>query len=605
MFRWFLIGSLCVIGLVIDLACAEPVKTATVDQLLLRENIGQTIIDDERGKIYFEFVRSAGDTPVLQSYNAWRNGDARSHLYAASLDGSLEAAPLFFQSEDAGYVLAGAGRVSPDGRYLAIYRLCEGTMAPGVYDLNRDEARFFDISVPQAPSGSSFRWISSTRFTHQVEASEFPISNYPVTGTRAEAAAREAGWRDRQVTADLVGAGRYDTGTQLIDSPSFVAVDVESGAVTLLEEASREFVKTSENSEVTPTVEPPTEQSELLAFTDAGAVFRANDYATGSHLVYVPGEGDAKTLFTFNTHLAGVTPASDPIPIHHKDYAGEAAIGWLYLPPGASTDEPRQHPLVVIPYPGAVHGERSPREAGSSRSADTIWDVDLGTTTYIEVFAAHGYAVLLPSVPLGPTGEPGEPMTRMMPAILSALDGAIVSGHVDPERLALSGHSYGGYGALSVATQTGRFDAIIAMSVIANLTSKFGQFIPGMRVGIVHNPLFLRSIGNGWSSAGQSRMGAPPWEDPKRYIRNSPLLFADKVETPVMIIHGDIDTATFITQAEEIFTALRREEKDALFLRYWGEGHDIKQPQNQRDMWDRIFNFLEGNGVTPGPKLVH
>ena len=89
------------------------------------------------------------------------------------------------------------------------------------------------------------------------------------------------------------------------------------------------------------------------------------------------------------------------------------------------------------------------------------------------------------------------------------------------------------------------------------------------------------------------------------YIRNSPVFFADQVEDPVMLIHGDADSATLMTQAEEMFTALRREGKDALFVRYWGEEHTISQPQNQRDMWTRVFDFLEDNGVTPGPKSVH
>lgn len=72
-----------------------------------------------------------------------------------------------------------------------------------------------------------------------------------------------------------------------------------------------------------------------------------------------------------------------------------------------------------------------------------------------------------------------------------------------------------------------------------------------------------------------------------------------------MLIHGGMDYTTIPVNSEEIFTALRRSGKDVVFVRYLGEEHAIEQPQNQRDMWERVFDFLEDNGVTPGPKLVH
>ena len=103
---------------------------------------------------------------------------------------------------------------------------------------------------------------------------------------------------------------------------------------------------------------------------------------------------------------------------------------------------------------------------------NSIWNLHLSTNTTVEVFAAQGYAVLLPSIPLGS----GEPLRHMMPAILSGLDAAIETGFVDPERVAISGQSFGGYAALAVAGQTNRFYAAIAMAPTANMTSKYGVF---------------------------------------------------------------------------------------------------------------------------------
>ena len=89
----------------------------------------------------------------------------------------------------------------------------------------------------------------------------------------------------------------------------------------------------------------------------------------------------------------------------------------------------------------------------------------------MQVFAAYGYAVLMPGIPLTNEIKDMNPMADMMPAIDTALDAAIDTGFVDPNRLALSGQSYGGFTALAVAAQSDRFHAIIAMAGIANFSA--------------------------------------------------------------------------------------------------------------------------------------
>ena len=170
-------------------------------------------------------------------------------------------------------------------------------------------------------------------------------------------------------------------------------------------------------------------------------------------------------------------------------------------------------------------------------------------------------------------------MTDLMPAVFSALDAAIDTGFIDKERVAMSRHSYGGYAALATAIQTERFQAIIAMAATSNITSQYGQFSP---IGKI-NSAELDPPGQSypaWAEKGQGRMGAAPWGDPDRYIRNSPLFHVDKVEIPIMLLNGDIDTAVHVTQAEEMFTALNRAGKQVVFVRYLGENHVIEQPQN-------------------------
>ena len=90
---------------------------------------------------------------------------------------------------------------------------------------------------------------------------------------------------------------------------------------------------------------------------------------------------------------------------------------------------------------------------------------------------------------------------------------------------------------------------------------------------------------------GQAALGAPPWKDVERYIRNSPIFYADHVETPVLIIQGDMDFVP-IQQGEEFFMAMNRQGKRARFVRYWTSGHGIGGA-NMVDMWKQIYAWFD------------
>src|SRR5581483_841830 len=97
----------------------------------------------------------------------------------------------------------------------------------------------------------------------------------------------------------------------------------------------------------------------------------------------------------------------------------------------------------------------------------------------------------------------------------------------------------------------------------------------------------------GLDENGQGRIGASPWKDLWRNMRNSPYFFADRVQTPILIIQGDMD-GVGMQQGEEFFSAMYRLGKPAKFVRYWGEGHGIERsPANVRDVWQRIFNWFD------------
>lgn len=276
-------------------------------------------------------------------------------------------------------------------------------------------------------------------------------------------------------------------------------------------------------------------------------------------------------LDRINAHLTDVDTA-DAVPIDSVTRAGAPVRHWLLRPKGAHG----KIPVVVIPYPGATFGDVPP-----SPAINRLQPVVNG-----ELLAGRGYGVLYPGLPLAET--PGEPMQALAAEIVAALDAAGDAGLVDTGRAALWGHSYGGYAALAAAAGTGRFRAIIASAAISDLAGGYGSMDPRTDLdrGMMLTP------GAGWFEAGQGRMGVPLWENPERYIRNSPLYAAPRMTTPLLLIHGDVDFVP-VAHAERMFTALYRLGRDAVLVRYRGEAHAPASPANIRDQWTRVFDWLE------------
>lgn len=285
------------------------------------------------------------------------------------------------------------------------------------------------------------------------------------------------------------------------------------------------------------------------------------------------------TVATVNAHLAAVDFA-DPRPVVHAGPRGEALTSWLYLPPGHAPGA--RLPLVIIPYPGKSY------PAAPAANAPPARQLFLNA----QVLAAAGYAVLLPSLPIDEAREPADGLADRLLAIAEAAAAAEPS--LDLDRLALWGHSYGGWAVLMAASQSPRFRAVVAGAFIADLASNyarsnlFGALAPDVDVGLGGD--------FGWTELGQARMGVPPWADPGKYARNSPALAAGKITAPLLLIMGDLDGNP--SQARTMFGAMFRQDKDALLLTYHGEAHVVMTPSNVADLHERLLRFL---GETLGP----
>ena len=158
----------------------------------------------------------------------------------------------------------------------------------------------------------------------------------------------------------------------------------------------------------------------------------------------------------------------------------------------------------------------------------------------------------------------------------------IGEGFVDKENIAAQGHSWGGYQIAYLVTKTNIFKCVEAGAPVVNMISAYG----GIRWGSGMSRQFQYEH-------TQSRIGGTPWEYPARYIENSPIFSADKIQTPVLMMHNDKDTAVPWYQGIEFFTALRRLGKPVWLLNYNDDPHwAIKKP-NQKDFNIRMQQFFD------------
>jgi dipeptidyl aminopeptidase/acylaminoacyl peptidase len=176
-------------------------------------------------------------------------------------------------------------------------------------------------------------------------------------------------------------------------------------------------------------------------------------------------------------------------------------------------------------------------------------------------------------------------MLDLAKAILSGVNKAIEIGIADPDRLAVMGHSYGGYTTLALIVQTGRFKAAISIAGVSDLIGSYGEMGED-----------ASAYGVAIAERGQEAMGGTPWERRESYIENSPFFYFDRIRTPLLIVQGSRDTAVAPFLGDQIFVALRRLGKEAEYAMYDGEGHSPSQEwsyEHQVDLSYRIIRWLD------------
>jgi len=255
---------------------------------------------------------------------------------------------------------------------------------------------------------------------------------------------------------------------------------------------------------------------------------------------------------------------------------GIPSQGILFKP--EDFDPKKKYPMISYFYEDLSDGLHSyvPPRPGSSIS--------------VSHYVSNGYIVFEPDIHYE-TGQPGQSaMKSIVPGVQKGLD----KGFVDPKKLGLQGHSWGGYQTSYLITQTNMFAAAEAGAPVANMTSAYG----GIRWGSGVN----RSM---QYENGQSRIGKSIWEGQNLYLENSPLFFLDRVNTPLLILHDDMDDAVPWYQGIELFVGMRRLGKEAYMINYNNELHSPQSRANLKDFSTRMMQFFDTKlKGTPAPDWI-
>lgn len=268
-----------------------------------------------------------------------------------------------------------------------------------------------------------------------------------------------------------------------------------------------------------------------------------------------------RRLTGHNNSLIQTLTLVDPVAFSFKSFDGTPIQGWLMKPVGWRAD--RRYPLILSIH-GGPHGMYG-----------------YGFNATFQAYAARGYAVLY----LNPRGSSGygqkfsDGTLREWGGgdyrdLMMGVDEVLrTRSWIDADRLGVTGGSYGGFMTNWIITQTTRFKAAVASASVSNLVSFYST---SLYQDLIH-----------------AEFGGFPWDDYDQLWRWSPLRYVKQVQTPTLLIHGEQDNDVHITQAEEMYMALKRRGVETVLARYPREGHGFREPLHRQDALERTLAWFD------------
>ena len=246
-----------------------------------------------------------------------------------------------------------------------------------------------------------------------------------------------------------------------------------------------------------------------------------------------------------------------------KAAAGDTIYGRYYLPP--HFDPNKKYPLIVNYYGGTSSTERSLENRYPSHA-----------------YAALGYIVYIIQ-PSGATGFGQEFSARHVNAWGKRTGDEIIEGtkkfcaehnFVDAKKIGCIGASYGGFMTQYLQTKTDIFAAAISHAGISDITSYWGEGYWG------------------YSYSSLATANSYPWNARDIYVEQSPLFHADKINTPLLFLHGSVDTNVPVGESIQMFTALKLLGKETAFIQVTGQNHQIFDYKKRAEWNNTIYAWF-------------
>ena len=306
------------------------------------------------------------------------------------------------------------------------------------------------------------------------------------------------------------------------------------------------------------------EQSQLGSLTVGGRylAFTRTDETSPAELWAARMDGsERRPLTSVNKAAVSEWNLAKPEEVRFKSFDGTEIQGWLVRPQELLAG--KKCPMILSIH-GGPHGM-----------------FGVGFSLQNQIWAAHGFAVLY----MNPRGSSGygqkfsdgcvdewgggdyQDLMKGVDAVIAKYD------WVDANRLGVTGGSYGGFMTNWVITQTDRFKVAVAVASVSNLISFYAT---SLYQDLIH-----------------AEFKGYPWENYDLLWKYSPIHYVKNVSTPTMFIHGEQDNDVHITQAEEMYTALRRHNIDAVLVRYPREGHGLREPLHRLDEMGRVLAWFD------------
>lgn len=250
--------------------------------------------------------------------------------------------------------------------------------------------------------------------------------------------------------------------------------------------------------------------------------------------------------------------------INFNNAKNKSAQGILYYP--ANYQKGKKYPMITYVYEKLSDGfHRYTVPSKTNYYNTTVWQ-------------QQGYFVLKPDIEFI-SGDPGVSSAKTLENAVAAV---VKKGDIDPSKVGLIGHSWGGYQAGFVPTQTDIFAASVAGAGLTNFISMY----------LAITPSFGGSPENNHFEVSQERMISPPWQSPDNYIRNSSVMNVESLNTPILFEVGDDDMNVNWRQGIEYYNAARRAGKQFVLLVYAKEGHGVREEKNASDYQQKILRWF-------------